>query len=80
MTKNEFITTIENAMDYVQFNVSGRSFTIITWVEEGYSIGEANKPDTVSNYESVTDMLSQYQIGGKSLMECIPEISIYSVT
>ena len=80
MTKDEFITTIESAMDYVQFVVSGRAFTIITWAEEGYSIGEANKPDTVCSYKSVIEMLSQYKVGNKALIECIPEVSIYSVT
>lgn len=39
MTKNEFITKIENGSD-IMFDVSGKHFTILTWCDDGIGIDE----------------------------------------
>ncbi len=62
-------------MDYVDFSVMGKYCTILTWNGK-ISIGEWDKPETVKNYTTISEMLEMFKIDGISLINCIDQIKI----
>ena len=75
MNCNDFVKRIESALDYVEFSVKGKNFTILPWYGK-LSIGEWDKPETVKYYTSIAEMLEMFRIDGTSLINCIEQIKI----
>ena len=66
MTRNELIEKIDNGSD-IMFDVSGRHFTIVTWLDEGIGIGEQHKNEPLKVFETVEDLISKFKVGDKTL-------------
>lgn len=75
MTKNELIEKIENGSD-IMFDVSGRHFTIVTWLDEGIGIGEQNKNEPLKIFQTAEDLISNFMVGKKSLEGLCENIAI----
>ena len=56
MTRDDFIEKIENGRD-ILFEVAGKQFTILTWMDEGIGIGERNCPQKPIQYFSTAQEL-----------------------
>lgn len=74
MNSDDFIKKVESALDYVEFSVMNKNFTVLNWDE--ISIGEWDKPETVEYFTSVTEMVKTFRINGVRLINCIDEIKI----
>ena len=75
MKRDDFIKRIETALDYVEFSVMDKNFTILPWYQK-ISIGEWDKPETVEYFTSITEMLETFKINGVSLIDCTDQIRI----
>ena len=76
MTKNEFTEKIENGCD-IMFDVVGRHFTILTWMDEGIGIGEQYPNDgEIKHFRTAQELVDGYKIGDKSLGDLVNEIVI----
>ena len=76
MKKSEFIVKIENGRD-IMFDVEGRHYTIITWLDDGIGIGEQNKPQNeISIYPDVDTLLNDFLVDGKPLGDLTENVVI----
>lgn len=67
MTRDEFITKIENGSD-IMFDVSGKHFTILTWCENGIGIDEQHPNETGMQYfHTAEELLEKFPVDGVPL-------------
>lgn len=79
MTRNEFRKKVEKGSD-IEFEVNGIGCTICTWTENGISIGEWDRPETVSVYETVDEMIDNYIVRGVPLVDLMESVKITDYT
>ncbi len=76
MKKSEFITKIENGGD-IMFDVGGRHYTILTWLDDGIGIGEQNKPECgLSVYPDASTLLKDFLVDGIPLGDLAEKVVI----
>lgn len=75
MKQAEFINRVESALDFVEFSVMNKNFTVLPWYQNG-SIGEWDKPETVEYFSSIEEMMEIFEINGVSLIDCADQIKI----
>lgn len=76
MTKNEFIQLIEDGRD-IMFDLSGKHFTILTWLDDGIGIDEQYPNDTkMSVYSSAKELIENYKVNNVPIGELIADIEI----
>lgn len=76
MTKAELIEKIENGSD-IMFSVSGKQFTILTWMDDGIAIGEQHPNDgDLQYYDTAEDLVERFMIDGKPLGAIASNIKI----
>lgn len=76
MTKSEFAVLIEDGSD-IMFDVAGKHFTILTWMDEGIGIGEQHKPDVpIQHFSDAEDLLDNFEIDGIPFGDLANEIVI----
>ncbi len=79
MTRDEFVKKIRNGSD-IEFTVNGVGYTICTWTDEGISIGEWNKAESVKNYSSPEELVDDFPVKTKKLGEVTDAIIIINYT
>lgn len=76
MTKADFVEKIENGSD-IMFSVSGKQFTILTWMDDGIAIGEQHPNDgDLQYYDTAEDLVERFMIDGKPLGAIASNIKI----
>ena len=76
MTKDDFVEKIENGSD-IMFSVSGKQFTILTWMDDGIAIGEQHPNDgDLQYYDTAEDLVERFMIDGKPLGAIASNIKI----
>lgn len=79
MSKDELIDKIDNGND-ILFDVSGRHFTILTWMDEGIAIGEQQTDGDLQFFDTAEDLVEQFVVGGKTLAELAKQVVITQYT
>ena len=74
MTKNEFISIIENNND-IEFKIGNDNYTILTWTNMGITIAKANETPE-KGYSDVQTLLENFKIGGTPLSKILPDIKL----
>ena len=76
MTKAELIQKIEDGSD-IMFDVAGKHFTILTWMEEGIGIGEQYPNDTEMQYfKTAKELVEGFKINGVALEDLVQGVRI----
>lgn len=76
MTKADFVEKIENGSD-IMFSVSGKQFTILTWMDDGIAIGEQHPNDgDLQYYDTAEDLVDSFLVDGKPLGSLSSNIKI----
>lgn len=59
------------------FDVGGRHYTIITWLDDGIGIGEQNKPESeISVYPDAETLLKDFLVDDKPLGDLTEKVVI----
>lgn len=76
MTKNEFVKKIEDGRD-IMFDVAGRHYTIVTWLDDGIGIGEQNDQDgNIAVYPDANALVEGFIVGDKHLGDLVDKVVI----
>lgn len=76
MTKADFVEKIEKGSD-IMFDVVGRHFTILTWMEEGIGIGEQDPVGgEIEHYKTAKDLVEGFMIDGVPLADLCDKVVI----
>lgn len=75
MTKNEFVSKIDNGYD-IMFDVLGRHFTIVTWLDEGVGIGEQCKNSPPEIFRTAEELVECFEVDGRTLAELADRVMI----
>ena len=76
MTKNELINLIENGSD-ILLKISGRSFWIFTWTEDGICITEEGKDGTgACYYGTASELVNYFKINNVPIGDLVEGIRI----
>lgn len=80
MTKKTLIDKIENGSD-IMFDVAGKHFTILTWMDDGIAIGEQHPNDGELQYfDSAEELVDGFEVDGKSLASLADKVVITQYT
>ncbi len=76
MTKAELIQKIEDGRD-IMFDVAGKHFTILTWMEEGIGIDEQYPNDTeMQHFKTAKELVENFKVNGVALGDLAQGIRI----
>lgn len=80
MTKKKLVDMIENGND-IMFDVSGKHFTILTWMDDGIAISEQHPNDGELQYfDSAEELVDSFEVDGKALALLAERIEITQYT
>ena len=79
MTRDKFKTIIETSGD-IMFDCLDKHYTILTWTDNGITIGEQNNDNDDMVFKSADDLINNYLINGKPLSDIIDNIVITFVS
>ena len=76
MTKTKLNDLINEGSD-IMFSVDGRSFTIITWTDDGIAVGEQSPNDgDLEFFKTAEDLLENFMVNGTPLGELAEKVII----